>query len=175
MDIRELNKTSLTPLSNMSVIEKYFAAVKEMDAHAVKGEKFNTDTIMELWHSGGTLSIHGKESIGEKSYTKHDEIAGFYQNRARGVDGMLATNLSKVNVANAKNDEHIVVSGLRYIINKKGEGLQAPFTHNFRLQDGRISSLDIHVGTPGKTEVAPVGALSIDDLGSLSAMAWMVA
>ncbi len=40
MDIHDINKTSLTPLSNMSVIEKYFAAVK--------GEKFNTDTIMEL-------------------------------------------------------------------------------------------------------------------------------
>ncbi|SFU16732.1 hypothetical protein SAMN05444141_11311 [Pseudovibrio denitrificans] len=175
MDIRDLSKASLTPLSNMCVIEKYFSAVKKMDALAVKGEKFDTDAIMELWHEDGQLSISGKDAIGEKQFAKQDEIAGFYKNRARGVEGLFSTNLSKVNVANSKNDEHIVVSGMRYIVDQKGQGLQAPFTHNFRLSDGRISSLDIHVGTPDKTEVAPIGSLTIEDLGSLSAMAWMVA
>ena len=175
MKVRDLSRRSLGPLDNLSVIRRYFAAVKSMDGSAVRGRKFNTERIMKLWNPKGQLKIRGKETVGEHSFSGAREISSFYVNRARGVDGQFKTNLSKIDVANAKNGEHVVVSGIRYIVTRQGEGLQAPFTHNFKLEDGKITALDIHVGKPGESKLAPIGELQIEDLGKLSAMAWMVA
>ncbi|MCG7978419.1 MAG: hypothetical protein N0E58_09850 [Candidatus Thiodiazotropha endolucinida] len=175
MDIKELSENSLGPFDNLALIRRYFANVKAMDAKTLEGDGFDVGEIMELWHKDGMLRIRGRDSIGEKTFKGAEEISSFYINRTRGVDGALSSNLSKIDVANAKNSEHVVASGIRYIVTKNGEGLQAPFTHNFILNDGKIESLDIHVGKANKSEIAPLGALQIEDMGRLSAMAWMVA
>lgn len=174
MTIKDLSRNSLGPFDNLGVIRRYFAAVKAMDARAVKGSKFDVGAIMGLWHKDGTLKIRGS-AIGEREFKGHAKMRGFYANRARGVDGELSANLSRVTVANAKNSERVTVSGTRYVVNKAGEGMQAPFTHNFDLKDGKIAHLDIHVGQAGRSEVAPLGSLRVEDLGRLSAVAWMVA
>jgi hypothetical protein len=174
MDVKELSRGSLGPFDNLAVIRRYFSAVKSMDAKALKGTKFDVGTILDLWHRDGQLRIRG-EAIGERKFNGHKEMRGFYANRTHGADGAFSANLSRVNIANAKNHEHVTVSGVRYVVNKQGEGLQAPFTHNFDLKDGKIVGLEIHVGKAEKSEVAPLGTLKVEDLGRLSAMAWMVA
>lgn len=91
------------------------------------------------------------------------------------MNGEIALNLSSIEVANAKTADHVVASGLRYVVTHGEEGLQVPFTHNFFLRDGRIADLKIHVGAPAKSDIAPMGLLKVEDLGRLAAMAWMVA
>ncbi|WP_162937773.1 nuclear transport factor 2 family protein [Indioceanicola profundi] len=175
MDRKEIVRKSLQPFNNIETIRKYFSAVKTMDRAAVANKKFDTGRIMALWHEDGKLTIGGKPLGGDHSYSGADEISGFYERRAKGVDGEIAVNVSSIEVANAKSADHVVASGLRYVVTHKEEGLQVPFTHNFTLRDGRIAELRIHVGTPAESKIAPLGALQIEDLGHLSAMAWMVA
>lgn len=175
MNRKELARNSNKAFKNLEVIRKYFASVKTMDSSAVSKRAFNTGQIMALWHNDGKLTIGGKPLGKEYSYSGRNEISSFYKRRARGVDGEFALNVSSIDVANAKSPEHVVASGLRYVVTHKDEGLQVPFTHNFTLRDGRITDLKIHVGTPAKSEIAPLGTLQVEDLGRLSAMAWMVA
>ncbi len=175
MNINDLSSHRLEPFDNLDLIKRYFALIGDMDRAAVAEEKFGVDDIMSLWHEDGRLTIRGKETVGEHEYQGADQIAEFYQRRARGVGGEFKVNLSSIEVANSKNREHITASGVRYMVTRDETGVQAPFTHNFRLKDGQITSLDIHVGSPGETELAPVGALRVEDMGRLSAMAWMVA
>lgn len=175
MNAREISRRSLQPFNNLDVIKKYFAAVKKMDSSAVADRSFDTDRIMSLWHEDGTLTIGGKPLGEERRYSGTRELSGFYRRRAKGVNGEIAINVSGIDVANAKSADHVTASGLRYVVNRRKEGLQVPFTHNFTLRDGRIADLRIHVGTPARSEIAPVGALQIEDMGRLAAMAWMVA
>ena len=175
MNAREISRRSLQPFDNLGVIKKYFAAVKAMDSAAVTDRPFDTDKIMSLWHEDGSLTIGGKPLGEDRQYSGARELSGFYRNRAKGVNGEIAVNVSGIDVANAKSADHVTASGLRYVVTRRKEGLQVPFTHNFTLRDGRISELRIHVGTPAKSEIAPVGALQIQDMGRLAAMAWMVA
>jgi hypothetical protein len=175
MDRREIARKSLQPFNNLGIVKRYFASVKTMDRAATSNKRFDTDRIMTLWHDDGKLTISGKPLGGEHSFSGANEISTFYERRAKGVDGEIAINVSSIEVANAKSAEHVVASGLRYVVTHKEEGLQVPFTHNFTLRDGRIIDLKIHVGTPAKSEIAPLGALQVEDLGRLSAMAWMVA
>jgi ketosteroid isomerase-like protein len=175
MKYNDLARSNLVPFDNLAVIRKYFAAVKAMDKAATSQKAFDTGRIMALWHADGRLSISGKPIGEEKSYRGSREIAGFYKQRAKGVHGEIAVNASAVDVANAKSADHVVASGVRYVVTHEDEGLQIPFTHNFTMRDGRIAELRIHVGTPAKSEVAPLGNLNVEDMGRLSAMAWMVA
>lgn len=175
MDRKEISRKSLQPFNNLDVVKKYFSSVKTMDRAATSKRSFDTDRIMSLWHDDGKLTISGKPLGGEHSFSGAEEISTFYERRAKGVDGEIAINVSSIEVANSKSADHVVASGLRYVVTHKEEGLQVPFTHNFILNDGRISELRIHVGPPAKSEIAPLGALQVEDLGRLSAMAWMVA
>ena len=175
MTIESLRKSSLDPFNNLGLIKRYFAAVKSMDQKAVAGKTFEVDAILKLWNENGELFIHGPEPIGERRFKGLKELGLFYANRARGAEGAFQVNLSKVNVANAKNGEQVLVSGSRYVVNKRQEGAQIPFAHNFKLTSGKIDSLEITVGKAAQTEIAPLGSLSVTDLGRLSAMAWMVA
>ncbi len=176
MKLSQLKVRSLGPLDTMALIRRYFANVKAMDRKAVSGEKMSVDAIMKLWDSAGELKLTGPEPIGERLYKGADELAKFYDARARGMDAALSTNVSRVNLANAKSADRITVSGIRYVVNAKGEGTEAPFTHNFVLgPKGHIQSLHIHIGPAAKTSVAPAGTLRIQDMGRLAAMAWMVA
>lgn len=175
MPRKEIARNSLEPFSNLDVIKKYFAAVKAMDRAAVASKDFDTSRIMSLWNSDGKLTIAGKPLEGEHAYSGKREIAAFYKKRAKGVPGEIAVNLSSIEVANAKSSDRVAASGLRYVVTHQEEGLQVPFTHNFTMRDGLISELRIHVGTPARSEIAPLGALKVEDLGRLSAMAWMVA
>lgn len=175
MDRREIHRKSLQPFNNLEIVKKYFASVKMMDKAAVSSKEFDTSQIMTLWHEDGNLTISGKPLGKDSFFAGAKEISLFYERRAKGVDGELSTNVSSIEVANAKSAEHVVASGVRYVVTHKEEGLQVPFTHNFTLREGRITDLKIHVGTPAKSEIAPLGALQVEDLGRLSAMAWMVA
>ena len=175
MDRKEIARKGLQPFSNLDVVKRYFASVKAMDRAAVANRGFETDRIMALWHEDGKLTIGGKPIDGEHYFSGSKEISNFYERRAKGVDGEIAVNVSSIEVANAKSADHVVASGLRYVVTHKEEGLQVPFTHNFTLRDGRIAELKIHVGTPARSDIAPLGALQVEDLGRLSAMAWMVA
>lgn len=175
MDINDLSNRRLEPFDNLGLIKRYFAAIGEMDRAAVAEEGYDVGEVMSLWDPDGRLTIRGKDTVGEHEFNGAKEIAGFYEKRSRGFGGAFKVNLSAIDVANAKNREHITASGVRYMVTGEESGLQAPFTHNFKLKDGRIASLDIHVGSPGETELAPLGALRVEDLGRLSAMAWMVA
>jgi len=175
MDRREILRNSLEPFDNLNVVKKYFAAVKVMDRAAVANKSFDTDRIMALWHDDGKLTIGGEPLGGEHSFSGANDISAFYKRRVKGVGGEIAVNISSIRVANSKSVDHVVASGLRYVVTQKEEGLQVPFTHNFTLRDGRITELSIHIGTPAKSEIAPLGALRVEDLGRLSAMAWMVA
>lgn len=175
MDRKELARRSLVPFDNLGVVKKYFASVKAMDKAVTAQKAFDTDKIMSLWHPDGKLTIGGKPIGEDKTYSGAEEIASFYKRRAEGVDGQIAVNLSTIEVANAKSADHIVASGQRYVVTHDDEGLQVPFTHNFTLRDGRIEELNIHVGAPAKSGIAPLGGLMIEDMGRLSAMAWMVA
>ncbi|MBL9204265.1 MAG: nuclear transport factor 2 family protein [Opitutaceae bacterium] len=175
MNRRDVDRNSLLPFNSLDLVRKYFASVKAMDRGAVSNKSFDTGRIMSLWHEDGKLTIGGKPLGGEHTFAGSKEITAFYRKRAKGVDGEIAVNVSSIEVANAKSADHVVASGLRYVVTHKEEGLQVPFTHNFTLRDGRIADLRIHVGTPSKSEIAPQGALRIEDLGRLSAMAWMVA
>lgn len=175
MKAADVARRSLKPFDNLGLVRKYFAAVKEMDRAAVADRPFNTGKIMALWHDDGHLTIGGKPLDGEHSYSGGREISSFYERRANGVNGEIRVNISGIDVANAKNAEHVTASGLRYVVTRGDEGLQVPFTHNFTIRDGRITDLKIHVGVPAKSEIAPVGRLQIEDMGRLAAMAWMVA
>lgn len=175
MDMNSLRKSSLEPFDNAGLIRRYFAAVKGMDAKAVAGKSFDVDAILALWNESGTLAIHGPEPLGERTFKGTAQLGKFYANRARGVDGAFKVNLSKVNVANAKAGDQVLVSGTRYVVNKTGEGMQVPFAHKFTLSDGKIEALEITVGKAGPTDIAPIGTLGVKDLGRLAAMAWMVA
>lgn len=175
MSIKALRKNSLEPFDNLSLIKRYFAAVKSMDQKAVTGKPFEVDAILKLWNEGGQLFIHGPDPIGERRFKGTRELSRFYANRARGASGAFSVNLSKINVANAKNSEQVLVSGSRYVVNKEKEGMQVPFAHNFRLSSGKIDALEITVGKAGPTDIAPIGSLTVKDLGRLAAMAWMVA
>jgi ketosteroid isomerase-like protein len=175
MEISSLRKSSLEPFDNLALIRRYFAAVKAMDQNALKGTPVEPKTIMALWDKGGQLAIHGPDPIGEKQFRGTKELSGFYSRRARGVDGELKVNLSRVNTAQSKSGEQVTVSGSRYVVAKSGEGMQVPFAHKFTIADGKITHLEISVGKAGPTEIAPIGALDVADLGRLSAMAWMVA
>lgn len=175
MNRRDLTRDSLKPLNNLDIVRRYFASVKAMDRAAVTSKSFDTDRIMALWHDDGQLTIGGKPLGGEHSFAGAKEISSFYESRVKGVDGEIAYNVSSIEVANAKSADHVVASGLRFVVTHKEEGLQVPFTHNFIMRGGRIASLKIHVGAPSKSEIAPLGALQVEDLGRLSAMAWMVA
>lgn len=175
MNINDLSDRRLEPFDNLDLIKRYFALIGDMDQAAVAEEKFSVDDVMSLWQKNGVLTIRGKETVGEHEYEGADQIAEFYTRRARGVGGEFKVNLSSIDVANSKNRDHITVSGVRYMVTRDEAGVQAPFTHNFKLADGKIAALDIHVGKPGETELAPIGALRVEDMGRLSAMAWMVA
>lgn len=175
MNAREISRRSLQPFNNLDVIKKYFAAVKAMDRAAVADRPFDTKRIMALWHENGTLTIGGKPLGEDHRYCGARELSRFYQRRARGVNGEIAVNISGIDVANAKTADHVTASGQRYVVNRREEGLQVPFTHNFTLRDGRIADLRIHVGAPTRSDIAPVGALQVEDMGRLAAMAWMVA
>jgi ketosteroid isomerase-like protein len=175
MDRKELARLNREPFDNLGIAKKYFAAVKTMDRAATRGRDFGTDKILALWSADGKLTIGGKQFGEDRSYTGLKEIDGFYRHRARGVDGAFALNHSTVDVANAKSADHVTASGQRYVVTANDEGLQVPFTHNFTMRDGKITELRIHVGVPGKTSIAPLGALQVEDMGRLSAMAWMVA
>lgn len=175
MNAREISRKSLQPFSNLDVIKRYFAAVKAMDSAAVADRPFDTDRIMALWDEKGSLTIGGKPLGREHSYRGTGELAGFYRRRAKGVNGEIAVNISGIDVANAKSADHVTASGQRYVVTRKEEGMQVPFTHNFTLRDGRITELKIHVGVPTRSEIAPVGGLQVEDMGRLAAMAWMVA
>jgi hypothetical protein len=175
MKAADVSRRSLEPFDNLGIIKKYFAAVKTMDRAAVADSKFDTGKIMALWHQDGHLTIGGKPLGGERNYSGGREISSFYERRAKGVNGEIAVNISGIDVANAKSADHVTASGLRYVVTRKNEGLQVPFTHNFTLKDGRISDLKIHVGVPAASEIAPQGRLKIEDMGRLAAMAWMVA
>lgn len=175
MNAREIARKSLQPFDNLGVIKNYFAAVKAMDSAAVADRPFDTKRIMGLWHEDGTLTIGGKPLGKDHRYAGARELSGFYRRRAKGVNGEIAVNISGIDVANAKSAEHVTASGQRYVVNRKEEGLQVPFTHNFTLRDGRIADLKIHVGVPTRSEIAPVGGLEVEDMGRLAAMAWMVA
>ena len=175
MDIASLRKSSLDPFDNLALIRRYFAAVKTMDRNALKGTAIEPDAIMSLWNDTGELAIHGPDPIGERRFSGSTEVKDFYSRRARGVHGELSVNLSKVNTAQSKSGEQVTVSGSRYVVGKSGEGMQVPFAHKFTIAEGRISALEITVGKAGPTDLAPLGTLSVTDLGRLSAMAWMVA
>jgi ketosteroid isomerase-like protein len=175
MDISSLRKASLEPFDNIALIRRYFAAVKAMDQNALKGSPVEPKAIMALWDKGGELAIHGPDPIGERRFKGTRELQGFYARRARGVDGELKINLSKVNTAQSKSGEQVTVSGSRYVVARSGEGMQVPFAHKFTIADGRITALEISVGKAAETEIAPLGTLGVTDLGRLSAMAWMVA
>ena len=175
MDINDLSNKRLEPFDNLDLIKRYFATIGDMDKAAVAEEKYDLDAIMALWHEDGQLTIRGKDTVGEHNFEGSKDIAGFYEKRTRGFGGNFRINLSSIDVANSKNRDHITASGVRYMVTRDEAGLQAPFTHNFKVKDGKIAALDIHVGTPGETELAPVGALRVEDMGRLSAMAWMVA
>lgn len=175
MGISSLRKASLEPFDNIALIRRYFAAVKAMDQNALKGTPAEPKAIMSLWDEGGELAIRGPDPIGERRFKGASELADFYTRRARGVDGELSVNLSKVNTAQSKSGEQVAVSGSRYVVAKSGEGMQVPFGHKFTIANGRITALEISVGKATATEIAPLGTLNVTDLGRLSAMAWMVA
>jgi ketosteroid isomerase-like protein len=175
MDIKSLRKSSLDPFDKVAVIKKYFAAVKSMDTNALAGKPVDVDNILRLWDEKGTLTIKGPQPIGEQTFKGVKQLRGFYEKRARGVDGVFKVNMSSINSAGAKSAEQVLVAGARYVVNAAGEGMQVPFAHNFKMSEDKITQLEITVGKAGKTDVAPLGTLSVQDLGRLSAMAWMVA
>jgi ketosteroid isomerase-like protein len=175
MDIKSLRKSSLDPFDKVAMIKKYFAAVKSMDSNALAGKRVDVDSILRLWGEKGTLTIKGPQPLGEQTFKGVKQLRGFYENRARGVDGVFKVNLSSINSAAARSAEQVLVAGARYVVNAAGEGMQIPFSHNFTISEDQITQLQITVGKAGKTNIAPLGTLSVQDLGRLSAMAWMVA
>lgn len=175
MKLSDVKRQALEPFDSLSLTSRYFAAVKSMDAGVAKSRKAGVSSVMKLWGEDGALRITGPEPIGDRSYATPEEILGFYKNRGHGIDKLISANVSQVRVANAKSAEHVTISGTRYVVNTRGEGLQVPFTHNFEIRDGLIRSLHINIGKPNASEVAPQGALNIEDMGRLAAMAWMVA
>jgi hypothetical protein len=175
MDIKSIRKESLNPFNNVALIKRYFSSVKLMDTSAVAGKKFSVDPIMKLWADDGELVLQGPDPIGEHRFKGPKELKAFYANRARGVSGALKVNLSQVNTASGKSSEQVLVAGSRYVVNGAGEGMQVPFAHKFRMDGGKIKGLEITVGKAGPTDIAPLGALGVKDLGRLAAMAWMVA
>lgn len=175
MDLADVKRQAMGPFDSLSLTNRYFEAVKAMDGKAERTRKGGVSSVMKLWAEDGKLRITGPDPIGDREYGTPDEIRGFYERRGKGIDKFLSANVSRVNVANAKSAEHITISGTRYVVNTRGEGLQVPFTHNFDVRDGHIVGLHINIGKPAATEVAALGALKIEDMGKLAAVAWMVA
>ena len=171
----DVNRGSLKPFAQMNVIGRYFKAVKKMDKGALKGQDVDVDGILKLWKADGVLTLHGPSPIDDQKFHGSKDLASFYQRRTKGVDRGLSFNTSRVSVANAKGNDHLVVSGRRFVISEKGEGMEVPFTHKFTMNGSHIQELHIHVGTPTSTELAPQGSLDVEDMGRLAAMAWMVA
>jgi hypothetical protein len=175
MKISELKRRTLEPFNSLGLAKRYFSAVKAMDSTVQRVHQKGVQSVLKLWAKNGELTITGPEPIGERNYRDLKELREFYGNRGKGVDKYISVNISRVGVATAKSAEHITVSGMRYVVNNDGEGLQVPFTHNFHLADGLIQRLHINVGRPASSEVAPVGTLQVEDMGRLAAVAWMVA
>lgn len=176
MSKTNLQTKPLEPLDNLAAVRRYFREIQRLDRAAMAGQPVDVGAIMRLWAADSQLVLTGPEAIGKHEFSCYKDLAGFYEGRANGVPKLLSTLFARVNVVNAKSGQHIVASGVRYAVNSRGEGIEAPFTHNFKFDArGRISSLHINIGQPGPTELAPQGRLSIQDMGELARAAWMVA
>lgn len=175
MKVNDLKRRALKPFDSLQLAKRYFAAVKSMDAAAPATRKSGIAAVMRLWSPQGTLRITGPDPIGEQSFSDPAAIRRFYAERGKGVHDVLDVNVSTVGVANAKSPERLTISGTRYVVNTKGEGMEVPFTHNFDIEGSRIRSLHINIGQARASEVAPIGSLGVEDMGRLAAMAWMVA
>jgi hypothetical protein len=125
MDRKQILQKSLEPFDNVAVVKRYFSAVKAMDRSALAKRNFNTDRIMALWHDEGRLTISGKP-MGEHSFSGAGEISTFYERRAKGIGGEISVNISSIQVANAKNSEHVVASGQRYVVTASQPTVRPP-------------------------------------------------
>lgn len=175
MRVAELKSDAFKPFAGIALTKRYFGAVKSMDSGKGRSREKGVRAILDLWSKDGELRITGPEPIGDRRFASPAALREFYSNRTKGIDKVIDLNLSTVNVANAKSGDHVTVSGTRYVVNKDGEGMQVPFTHNFELEDGAIKRLHINIGKPTESAVAPLGTLRVQDMGRLAAMAWMVA
>lgn len=165
------------PIAAVTTAQSYFAQIQSLDYEALGGGKFDPAAMMSLWDPDGTLTITGPEPIGSRTFRGEKEISSFYQNRAAGG---IAKELSQVvwNLESVAASEHgvLTVRGMRYLVDPKGHGFQVSFQHNFTLNsDGSIKSLVLQVGEPDATPLVERGGLSVEDMGRLTSMAWMVA
>lgn len=169
-------------LNIMDAVKHYFESVLLLDEGALKNHSKMVQQavsgFMGVWSPKGKLTITGPEPIGMQDYQGEKAIHSFYARKGKGFEGLLGgTSMPKaVSNINITAANQAIVSGQRTVITPDGEGMVIAFTHNFRFEeDGKLRSLHIHVGDPEKSEMAPMGNLSIQDMGKLAAVAWMVA
>lgn len=169
-------------LGIMSAVQKYFEAVLMLDDGALnsksKAVKQAISGFMEIWSPEGKLTITGPEPIGLREYRGQAEIQSFYARKGEGFANLIGgSQMPKAftNISVTSNSQAII-SGHRTVAAPDGEGMDIAFTHNFHFEDdGKIGSLHLHVGDPEKSAMVPMCNLSIQDMGKLAAVAWMVA
>jgi hypothetical protein len=161
----------------MATAQSYFEQVQVLDYEIATGGQFDPTALMALWDPQGVLTLVGPPPIGTRTFTGAGEISEFYRKRASGTIGKeLNEVVWNLDATGASADGALTVRGTRYMVDTNNQGFEVTFQHNFRLNpNGSIKSLVLHVDDPRPTRFAPLGTLSVHDMGRLTSVAWMVA
>jgi hypothetical protein len=162
----------------MATAQSYFEQIQLLDYEARGGGgKFDPGVMMSLWDPDGMLTIVGPEPLGTRTFRGQKEISDFYQNRAAGtISKELSEMVWNLESTVAAGDGALTVRGTRYLVDSRGRGFEVSFQHNFRLNtDGSIKSLVLQVDDPRRSQFIPLRRLSVQDMGRLTSLAWMVA
>lgn len=166
----------LAVLDNMTTVRRYFQEVERLDEAAMSRADIDPKAILKLWTADGEMVLAGPEPLGQRRMLGRKELEAFYRGRGHGVADVLSRLAKAVTQSISEPGDQVVVKGTRYAVSTRGEGVEAPFTHSFQLTpQGKISRLRIEVGGPRASDHAPQGALRIEDMGRLTAVAWAVA
>lgn len=171
-------KENFRTLDNLTTINQYFKLVARMDKANLRSKTPPIDNILKLWSKKGQLKISGPKPMGEHAFKGEKHLADFYENRSRGIPETFRRMILDMAGAKSvsKGEHRAVANGVRHLLTTEGEGLAVPFSHDFMFDDdGQITALSINIGKPGASPIAPQGALEIQDMGKLAALAWMVA
>lgn len=174
------------------LVHKYFDLIRELRT----GVEGAPERLRELWDPDGVFEFAGSPPV-TGTFTGINAITVLYQNRfaangmplrlqglhdeqdaedaERGIEtalGIVETDVHRVRVL---DDERAVAGWTTVIGTRDRHGFQVSGSHSFTFKDGKISRLRIVVSPkPDPTEQFDLSALSVDDIGRLSLMAWAV-
>jgi hypothetical protein len=161
---------------NVATVVSYFDQVLAMDQAAMNRLPYDVLGLVLLWAPDGQLTLEGTPDFGSHVYNGQAELTQFYTDRQNGQADTFSMDNKASPTPLATGPDDVQATGYRHLVNHSGEGFKISYTHNFHFRpDGKIQSLHVQVGPPEPTDLAPIGSLTMQDMGRLSVVAWMVA